>query len=177
MAPAPAPHTASGNLPPAQPHRGPNRVDRYRGTLRCRLEDLLGINVLQLPHRALSALMALQSTTADLLNTPLPSNRDAEEFRLQVALVHERVHTRTRPWSRVVELPADRDTRIGLADTVLRLCLDLHELTGRLHPALHVMRASTSSFAARIGQVVTLQAFYLRDDPRPETCQPVSGLH
>lgn len=164
MASAPAPRAASGEYraPVHLDHR-PGRVDRHRQDLRSRLDGLLGVNALHLPHQTLAALRALWSTSTDLLRTPLPATPEAHDLHVQVALIDERVEARMQPWVDVVTPPTDHDTRVALATTVLRLCLDLQELADRLHPGLRVLRGSPSAFAVWAGRVVTLQGFYLDD--------------
>ncbi|WNV83062.1 hypothetical protein [Umezawaea sp. Da 62-37] len=170
---APAPGSASTVSTASGHHRlsgdlGIASVQSHRRRLRSGLENLLALDALHQPHQALTGMVELWSVSGQLLRTPMHGTEEDDAFLGHVALIHERVDAHLRPWARVVELPTDQDTRVELAVTVLRLCLDLQSLSDRVHPDLRIRQTSTGWFTAWAARIVTLQADYRHEDTLPK---------
>ncbi|WP_367139704.1 hypothetical protein [Saccharothrix sp. HUAS TT1] len=146
-------------------------VERGRRELRACLEDLLAVNAVQLPYRALCALRELWTACDEVLHRPLPDGDEAREFADTVRLVQARVERRIRPWAEVTALPADESTRVELGASVLGLCMDLQSLADLMHPDLRVRNVTISWFAPSAGRTVTFAGAYL-PDAEPPCCLP-----
>jgi len=143
-------------------------IESQRRLLRSGLENLLALDAFHQPDHALSEMVELWAISGRLLRTPTPATDEGTEFLTHVALIHAQLDAHLTPWARIAQLPTDHDTRVDLAVTVLRLCLDLQSLSGRVHPDLRIRQTSTAWFPAWATRILTLQAHYLHEGTLPK---------